>query len=367
MNTPAPLHIFKPGRQTAMSGVTLDFTDADLAACAAAYDPALHEAPIVIGHPKHDAPAYGWVKSLSTNADGLMGEPHQMDVSFVEMVKSGRLKKISGSFYTPDAPANPVPGVYYLRHVGFLGAMPPAIKGLKQVEFAEAEEGVVEFGELPAGAVSRIFRGLREWMIDKFGLAEANKALSSWDVDWIQEQAAQPEPEVSPAFSEPDPVTKELTVTPEQAAALEAENTKLKGLVAFAEAEKKKLLADQRHDDHASFAEGLIADGTLAPKHKETVVALLDFADGEQVLEFGEGAAKQALPTALKGFLSELPRVVEFGEHATKGKASAADAGGVVDYGENADPERVQLDQKIRSHMREHSVDYATAANAVIK
>jgi hypothetical protein len=341
MTTPAPLHIFKPGRQTAMSGVTLDFTDADVAACAAAYDPALHEAPIVIGHPKHDAPAYGWVKSLSARTEGLMAEPQQMDVSFVELLAAGRFKKISGSFYTPDAPANPVPGVYYLRHVGFLGAMPPAVKGLKQVEFAEAEEGVVEFGELPAGAVSRIFRGLREWMIGKFGLDEANKALSSWDVDWVQEQAAQPEPEVSPAFSEPTPVIKEPTVTPEQAAALLAENTRLQGLVAFADSEKKKLLAEQRHDDHANFAEGLIAEGTLAPKHKETVIALLDFAEGEQVLEFGEGDAKQTLPTALKGFLSELPKVVEFGEHATKGKASTAEAADTVEYGENVDPERV--------------------------
>lgn len=50
MNTTQPLHIFKPGRQTAMSGVTLDFCDSDLAASARAYDPAKHEAPIVIGH-----------------------------------------------------------------------------------------------------------------------------------------------------------------------------------------------------------------------------------------------------------------------------------------------------------------------------
>ena len=63
------LHIFKPGRQTAMSGATLDFSESDLAACAQAYDPALHEAPLVIGHPKHDGPAYGWVKSLAAGKD----------------------------------------------------------------------------------------------------------------------------------------------------------------------------------------------------------------------------------------------------------------------------------------------------------
>ncbi|MDP3715502.1 MAG: peptidase, partial [Burkholderiales bacterium] len=57
------LHVFKKGRQTATSGVTITFTEADLKASAEAYDPALHEAPIVIGHPKTDDPAYGWIKS----------------------------------------------------------------------------------------------------------------------------------------------------------------------------------------------------------------------------------------------------------------------------------------------------------------
>ena len=52
-----PLHIFKPGKHVAMSGANLNFSEADLAATVLAYDPALHEAPLVIGHPKHDAPA----------------------------------------------------------------------------------------------------------------------------------------------------------------------------------------------------------------------------------------------------------------------------------------------------------------------
>jgi hypothetical protein len=64
MNTTPRLHIFKPGTQTDMNGRVIQFNESDLAASAQAYDPKVHEAPIVIGHPKHDAPAYGWVKSL---------------------------------------------------------------------------------------------------------------------------------------------------------------------------------------------------------------------------------------------------------------------------------------------------------------
>ena len=138
-----PLQIFKPGRHTAMSGAALDFSVDDLAASAAAYDPALSEAPIVVGHPVTDAPAYGWVKSLAFAGGGLEAEPDQVDPAFAEMVAAGRFKKISASFYPPASKNNPAPGVYYLRHVGFLGAQPPAVKGLRAPSFAEGGDVVI--------------------------------------------------------------------------------------------------------------------------------------------------------------------------------------------------------------------------------
>ncbi|CAI8878950.1 phage protease [Pseudomonas brassicacearum] len=141
------LHIFKPGTHTAQCGTTYNFTETDLAATVAAYNPSLHEAPLVIGHPQHDAPAAGWVKSLSATTQGLIAEPQQIDASFAEQIAKGSYKKISASFYHPTAANNPVPGVYYLRHVGFLGAQPPAVKGLRPIELAEGEPGVIEFSE----------------------------------------------------------------------------------------------------------------------------------------------------------------------------------------------------------------------------
>jgi glycerophosphoryl diester phosphodiesterase len=48
-----------------------------VAACAAAYDPARHEAPIVIGHPATDDPAWGWIKSLTFSDGVLIAEPDQ--------------------------------------------------------------------------------------------------------------------------------------------------------------------------------------------------------------------------------------------------------------------------------------------------
>lgn len=137
------LEIFKAGKHTSMDGRSISFGESDITSSIKAYDPKIHEAPLVIGHPKHDAPAYGWVQSL-TGHNGLMQAiPQQVDPEFAEMVEKGRFKKISASFYEPNSPINPVPGVYYLRHVGFLGAQPPAVKGLKSASFAE-EAGTFE-------------------------------------------------------------------------------------------------------------------------------------------------------------------------------------------------------------------------------
>ena len=113
---------FKAGTHTDMHGTKLPFTQSDLAACVKAYDPSVHEAPLVIGHPKTEDPAWGWVKSLSLNGGDLLAEPDQLDPQFAELVGNGRFKKVSASFYLPDSPNNPKPGTLYLRHVGFRGA-----------------------------------------------------------------------------------------------------------------------------------------------------------------------------------------------------------------------------------------------------
>lgn len=377
MNASKPLHIFKPGRQTAMSGAVLDFSESDLAASARAYDPALHEAPIVIGHPKHDAPAYGWVKSLAISGDGLNAEPHQVDASFSELVAAGRYKKISASFYLPDAPNNPVPGVYYLRHVGFLGAQPPAVKGLKQAEFADAEDGVVEFGEaLGMETNASLWRRMREWLLSKFGQEAADQVVPDWQIESIREAARQDDDAPRAAFADPIDVPVSPTqptheenhaVTPEEKAALEAENAQLKQRLAAAEAEKKTAAAAKRHDEHLAYAEQLVGEGKLAPKHKDAVVAFLDFADGETAVEFGEGDTKQPLATAFKSFLGGMPKVVEFGETATKGKAGKGGSVDVAEFAEKStDPDRLSLHVRATELAAEKSIPYEQAVRQLL-
>lgn len=138
-----PVEIFRAGKHTSANGKTLDFSESTLKAIAKAYDPALHEAPIVIGHPKHDSPAFGWIGACQTKGASLFGAARQVHADFAEGVRDGLWKKVSASFYLPDATGNPTPGQFYLRHVGFLGAQPPSVKGLAAVEFSDGEADYV--------------------------------------------------------------------------------------------------------------------------------------------------------------------------------------------------------------------------------
>lgn len=315
----APIQIFKPGRHTAMGGQVLSFSESDLQATVAAYDPAKHEAPLVVGHPRHDLPAYGWVQALGFSEGGLDATPAQVNTDFADMVAAGAFKKISASFYSPDAANNPVPGVYYLRHVGFLGAQAPAVKGLRQPSFADDETGVVTFGELP-----------------------------------------------------PFSTNQESTVNEEEAAQLRTLSAQQATRIAELEAAQTKATRDAVHARNVAFCEGLKAP--YPADHNDAVVAMLDHLDTQaEPLEFGEGEAKAPLADKLRDMLKALPPMVAFGEAATRERAAPnKDAAGAVDadaqFAEaNTDPERLAKNQAIRAYMAEHKTDYATAAHAVMR
>jgi len=166
------VEIFKVGRHKPMSGETINFLDSDLAQIAQNYDGKAHPAPIVIGHPQTDAPAYGWVTGLEVKDGKLVADFADIEPEFSALVKAKRYRKISASFWSPSAPSNPTPGQWALKHVGFLGAASPAVPGLKDAEFNANESGIVSFGDddiadLPAEHLATIARHHHEVAIEK--------------------------------------------------------------------------------------------------------------------------------------------------------------------------------------------------------
>ena len=370
--------IFKSGTRTDNNGRTVTITDADVAQAAAAYDPKLHEAPLVIGHPKTDAPAYGWVGGLHADGGVLSADFAQMDDDFVGLVQSGRYKKVSASFYPPDSPSNPKPGSWYLRHVGFLGAQPPAVKGLSAINFAE-DDVYVEFSEYAHRRAASIFRRLREWLIEQYDTATADKVVADWEIRDIEESAGwKPEPP-TPAFADPatptDPETHENKETPmspeEQLTAEKAAREQAEAKAAAAEAELKRLQDEQdrdlregKHEQNAEFAEALVKEGRLKPADKALMVQVLDFADyPEQTsVEFGEGST---IGEALRQFLRGLPEVLPSGHHA-KGAAPAATGGLSADFAEAANPDALSHHERAVALAEKEGITYEEAARRTV-
>lgn len=126
------IEIFKTGRHVDSSGKEKDFSADELDRIANSYNESLSKdesfiAPVVKGHPKNNDPAFGWVGKLKRSGEFLLAKLKDLTPEFANELKNKRYRKVSVSLY-PDL---------MLRHLGFLGAMQPSVKGLKPVNFSE--------------------------------------------------------------------------------------------------------------------------------------------------------------------------------------------------------------------------------------
>lgn len=248
--------IFRSGTHTDSSGRTRNWSHTDLDKTVSSYKPENHEAPAVIGHPKDNGPAYGWVEGLRRVGDVLFAKLKQVEPQFSEMVKAGRFKKRSASFY-PDGS---------LRHIGFLGAQSPAIKGLADVKFADDEE-FFEYEENTEGFQKKPSKE------DNVTIEELEKQLAE---------------------------EKKKRVAAEKEAKENKEKAD-KGDADHAE-EKKK----QHKKDIKDFVEKGINDGKILPAWKATGMTDFMMSLGENdtaEYEFSEGKKETKLDW-FKGFLS---------------------------------------------------------------
>lgn len=110
------------------------WTEADIDQMISDYSADLHEAPAVIGHPKDDAPAYGWITALRRSGETMEAFIVPAVQEFVQWVNQGLWKHISVAIYKMF----PETGRPYVKHVGFLGAQAPEVKGLPAAAFGHA-------------------------------------------------------------------------------------------------------------------------------------------------------------------------------------------------------------------------------------
>ena len=185
------VEVFKAGPQTDSERKRHVFSVSDLDEMAANH--VLGAAPAVLGHPKHDDPAYAWVAGYQRKDDCLYAKFEDVNPAFAKGVADKSYFNRSLSIFK-----DPVHG-WRVRHVGWLGAVPPAIDGLstKPVAFAADDAQCLEFSapgySLAWGleSVAALLRKLRDNMIAKDGLEAADAALPAYQIDSAMEAAQQ--------------------------------------------------------------------------------------------------------------------------------------------------------------------------------
>lgn len=275
----------KPGQFTDMHGNTVDLTPDLLSQLADSYDPALYAAPLVIGHPQVNAPAFGHLAKVSLDELGLWGEPINVDPFFAAAVRDARYPHRSLSFWPADHPGSPTPGRPYIRHLGVLGAVPPAIPGLRGADLAAPDAGV------PVLEFAAFFVPLP--LAEEFSM------------------------------SDPDPVAlaAQATALAEQAQALSAREQAL----ADREAAAAKQADGLRRAAVIAFCDGLASEARIRPTDIPALAEIvLRLEQADPALCFAAADTPEApAPGAawLRSWLSSLPPLVELSERATAARA----------------------------------------------
>lgn len=377
------IEVFKTGEHIASNGTKKEYTEDDLDAIVAKYNgQSEHQAPLVIGHPKDNDPAYGWVKELKRVSQKMLAYVDQISESVIEANQRGEYKKVSIAIY-PDG---------LLRHVGLLGAVPPAVKGLAPVAFVdgvEYSEYVWATDEWRMPIVGRLFSRLRDWWIEKYGLEEADKILSTEDINTLHDRIESnlinlpgPSPEYKEQEEEMDKELKELQAKFEKLtqdfADLQGKYTTLsnehnalkedraKEQLAFAEAQKKQELATAK-ETFDSFCEGLIREGKVLAGEKDALV--LEFEDtylASKALSFSEG--QKSLVDKFKDRLSARPVQIKPRERnfADRKPGVPVIQGGFANFSEISEKD-LDIDKRAVEYQEKHpEATYEVAVEAVL-
>lgn len=272
------IEICKAGTWTAKNGSKITLTKGDLDNIAASYDPKERESPLVFGHPEDNQPAFGWVRKLKRAGEILLAQFQKVPEAVKELVKAGHYKKVSISLGADKKT---------LRHVGLLGAVQPAVPGLKDVKFEDGKDGlIIEFSN----------------KTDPNKTKEEDMEKKELEKKLADEEKARKKAEADAKDSKDKANAAEKELSDSKLKAREGElETRIDKLVG------KKILAKDK------------------PMVKKIALALGD--TGEEI-EFSDGQGKKGLDEHLFDFLSGLPDLgltTEFSDPGNSGQGESID------------------------------------------
>ena len=346
--------VCRTGTHTDMNTTTFTLSEGDLARIAATYatsDPA----PVVVGHPETDAPAWGWVDGLRVVGDTLQAKLTRLDDAFRAAVEAGRYAGRSVAIDRDDT------GGWSLRHIGFLGGVAPAVPGLSPAMFrspATAPTATLELA-VPLGGteersgwdtMARALRGLREWVIERSSIEQADRILPAWALTEIQ-SLGEPEEgdfpaslasrfpqETStmndiPSIPGPAPVPVPAAITaaapnPPPAPGLAQEQAALAAERAQLAAERLQLAAQRCLSEAHERVGTHVTAGRVLPAEAASLEGLFAALSGQPASIRPAGSATPQTPgDALQAFLSGLPvRGPDTVEYAGPGQVAMSGA-----------------------------------------
>lgn len=331
------IEVFRAGDHTDSKGRPCSFTASDLDQMAANVDAV--GVPAVLGHPKHNDPAYGWARQFKRAGDLLLARFSDVNPQFAAGVQSGAYRNRSISVVKDPACG------WKMQHIGWLGAALPAISGLRPVEFtahADAHEFSAE--ELwpqawALGDIAGVFRRLREWLISKDGQDVADRVMPDYHITSISDQAAALRAaavaeavEDAPAGTNPNPVNPlfnqqagasmsftqaDLDRAATEAAAkakAEAEATH-KAQFAASQAELLRLRGERQAERIGATVKSLVSSGVVTPAQQAGLAEFMTAIDGLGEFEFSAAgtSVKKAPADWFVEFMSAKKPVVTLG------------------------------------------------------
>jgi len=237
------------------------------------YKPSEREVPLVLGHPKTDDPALGWVTKLRRAGETLQAQFKQVPDDLRELVNTGRYKKISIALF-PDMT---------LRHIGLLGAAQPAVPGMRNVKFNKDKTYTeIEFLTQPDTSLAPV-PGTKEENMDK-----------DQKIKELEKKLADGRKKLEDTQTLIDKAKKDKEASDASLAAFQGE---------------------QRKKEIEAKIDGLIEKNNILPADKPAVSAIaMSLGKDSGEIELTAGSGKKAVVDHLFDFLAGLPDRKMLGE-----------------------------------------------------
>ncbi len=319
--------IFKTGSHTSDKGVSKDYTLEDLNFIAQSYKPEEDEAPIVIGHPENNDPAFGWISSLSVSEDGKLfaeASDEKLHPDFLNALKDGSYKKRSISL-TPEGK---------LRHVGFLGAAKPAVKGLADIQFSSPSSVIYEFDFVK-------------------NVEEEKPVQTNSDKD---------------KFSE---LTKEINTLKESISSMqknfsESELNTTKASIDKINSQLNSLQAKISNSDFENLLDDKVEEGTLTPAIKDKVLEVSNFMQSQNFSDnFSPSNFQNDVNNFLVSLVNSFPKIIYYDNFAEKPEEDNSFKDDSF-IGMEIDAESKQLHKKALGLMKKDNISYLSAVTKLI-